>query len=64
MMNPRPALRPMYRGMSENEKMASEASRSILPSEYLDFPAMRFGSWYGRMTLGKPIQATMPRRKR
>lgn len=38
-----PELNPMYKGINENEKIASEASLNILPSEYFDLPAMRAG---------------------
>lgn len=39
-----PELSPMYKGINEKEKIASDASRNIFPNEYFERPATR-GGW-------------------
>ena len=42
--NTNPELNPIYNGINEKEKIASDASRNIFPNEYFERPATR-GGW-------------------
>src|SRR6476646_609891 len=51
-------------GAAEKEKIASNASTSILNGLYFDRPVLRFGASKGTSDRLKPIHAIMPRRNR
>jgi len=63
-MNRIPRRSPIHNGTSENEKKPSVASTNILFNEYFGLPASRGLGLYGNMTLGNPIQTTMPLKNR
>ena len=39
----KPELNPIYKGIREKEKTASDANRNIFPNEYFDLPPIRSG---------------------